>query len=905
MQNCANRNSTKLGRKRRKVFALLFAAAAFAAWMPGLAQRSAGAETVSLGKSALRSGDYTKAREYFEAALKSKADPENAQAGLIQTLRETGAYADAARRSDEFLSVQGNSALLHLERARVAETVGDYSGAEKHLRRALALSPGRTELRGDALRELGELLETLGRRAEAARFWDQLIEEYRAGRTAGSRSLGNAAMAAWRRGYVQDARDIFMDATEPKPAGEIALEALSDFGYLFLEKYNATSALAVFRDCLKINKSYPAALMGIALAKRYENDLEAEIYSRAALRVNPNFVPALNLLAELALEEEDHDTAIREINAALAVNPANLQSLSLLAVHKYLSGDERGFIELERKIFEINHSFGGFYYTLAESLVSRRKYEAAVEFSRKAIALDPEFWPAYATLGMNLTRIGKLAEGREAIQRAFDGDPFNVRAYNSLELFDQMDGFARRTSEHFMFLMSKEDERVLSPYALSLAEEAYGKLTHRYGFIPRGPIQVEIFPDHGGFAVRTLGLPGLEGALGVCFGKVLAIDSPQARKAGTFNWGSTLWHELVHVITLQMTNYNIPRWYSEGLSVYEESRARPGWGDRLTASFVKAYKEGKLLKAGELNSGIMRPKSPEQVALAYYQAGLFCEMIEERFGFEKIKQSLRLFAENKSAEEVFRIALGWDAAGMDAEYARFIEARLKDIAPHMNFGRAEHPPGKETSGRGEKSALGKILESDPDDFFANLQMGAVLRREKDHAGAEAHLKRAQRIFPQYVERGNPYQVLGQMYLELKREDDALAQFTAWSRMDGSSAEPQLQAAEIHRNRKNWAAAAEMLELAVYINPYDPSIQKQLGEAAMESGRWPAAIAAHRALVALNASDAAGAHYNLARALRASGDRPAAKREVLRALEIAPSFMKAQELLLTLSEESAK
>ena len=106
--------------------------------------------------------------------------------------------------------------------------------------------------------------------------------------------------------------------------------------------------------------------------------------------------------------------------------------------------------------------------------------------------------------------------------------------------------------------------------------------------------------------MRTLGLPGLEGALGVCFGKVIAVDSPAARKAGSFNWGSALWHEFAHVITLQMTSHNIPRWFSEGVSVFEEYKARPGWGDHIDLRFVKAYKEGKLLKASELNRGFTR-----------------------------------------------------------------------------------------------------------------------------------------------------------------------------------------------------------------------------------------------------------------------------------------------------------
>jgi tetratricopeptide (TPR) repeat protein len=893
MQHFQSNTAKPAFHRRLKISCVLCAVAILA--LPGYCSvaKIATADDYSQGKAALRSGDYAKAKVCFESALSKNNNIEESQAGLLQTLRETGAYQEALKRAQEFLSARNNSAVLHLEQGRILEETGEYASAEKNLRQSLILALPGSAIRLGALRELGELLEETGKRNDALPLWNQILDEYRAGRVRGSQSLGDVAAAAWHRGDAQDAKDIFMDATDPKN-GEVSLEALANFGYLFLEKYNATDALGVFRDCLKINKTYPRALLGMALAKKYENDFEVETYARAALAVNSNLAGALNVLAELRIEEEDYLSALVQIKAALIVNPANLESLSLKAFCLYMLGDRAGFSKIEKQVLAINPVGGTFYSIFADNLASRGKYPEAVDWSRKTIALDPELWAAYVTLGMNLTRIGDLEGGRKAIQQAFGGDPFNVWAFNSLDLFDQMDTFVQSRSEHFVFLMSKEDALALSSFAPELAEEVYANLTRRYGFKPSGPLQIEIFPDHAGFAVRTLGLYGLSGALGVCFGKVFAIESPHARELGSFNWGSVLWHEFTHVITLQMTDHNIPRWYTEGLSVYEEHRAHPGWGDNLTIAFLEAYKAGKLMKASELNTGFVRPVKPEQVMFVYYQAALLCEMIDEKYGFEKIRRSLLLFAENQPAEDVFRETLGLNAAQMDAEYAKYLDSRFKAIASHLYLQEPE-----KTSSVSSKEDLVRQVRTTPDDFRANLQLGQLLRKEGANSEAEGYLKRAQQLFPQYVEAGNPYELLGEIYLESKREDDALAQFTAWSRVDGDSAKPLLKAAKIYRSRKDWDSTAKMLNLSIFINPFDPDIQRMLGEAAMESGNWPLALAAYKTLAGLNTSDA-DAHYDLARALLATGNKLEAKREVLRSLEIAPTYRKAQQLLLKLS-----
>ena len=234
-------------------------------------------------------------------------------------------------------------------------------------------------------------------------------------------------------------------------------------------------------------------------------------------------------------------------------------------------------------------------------------------------------------------------EGCQGIlDRGFENDPFNVWTFNTLKLIDSYANFDESKTSSFSVRLHQKESKLLANYVPELLEEAFETLSKKYQFTPSKPIYFEMFPDHEDFAVRTMGVPGL-GALGVCFGRGVVMDSPSARPKGSFNWGSTLWHEFAHVVTLQATDHRVPRWFTEGISVMEEHHAKPGWGDDLNLEIVRAIQDKKLLPIAELNRGFLRPQSPGQLQLSYFQAGQACDFIEKEFGFNAILKMLELF----------------------------------------------------------------------------------------------------------------------------------------------------------------------------------------------------------------------------------------------------------------------
>ena len=156
-----------------------------------------------------------------------------------------------------------------------------------------------------------------------------------------------------------------------------------------------------------------------------------------------------------------------------------------------------------------------------------------------------------------------------------------------MKLLDSYKNFVTTKDDTTILRMWKSEADLLEPYFSEQLHKAIATYSAKYKMKLTGPVQVEVYPNHEDFAVRTMGMPGL-GALGVTFGDVVAMDSPSGRKPGAFNWAATMWHEMSHVFILSATNFRVPRWFTEGLAVHEEGQADPRWANRLTPEDVVA-----------------------------------------------------------------------------------------------------------------------------------------------------------------------------------------------------------------------------------------------------------------------------------------------------------------------------
>jgi cellulose synthase operon protein C len=848
--------------------------------------------TLERGQELLTHGAYKEAIAHFNGMLEKQTDVSEAQALLLRALMETGEYAAAEKRVKEFLVKQPNQPQLRIALGDVLFETGRYLEAAAEFDRVARSAKENTLYR--ALFNRARALFAQGKEDEAKAALEELLKKYNADEEVSAEALTIFAKAFIYLEKYEEANDTFIEARDED---EQFIEAYTEQGELLNEKYNYGEAQSLFEDALKINANSAAALTGLAESKRLAFSPDAGGALELALQANPNFVRALVLKAWLQLEDEKPELAMKTIDKALTVNPNSVEARALRGAIFYAT-DRKAELDAETKrTLAINPKAGAFYETLAHFAVNKRRYADGVEFGRRAVELSPKLWRARTELGIQLLRVGKVAEGRAELEKTFDGDPFNVWAKNTLDLLDSIKDYVETARGPFLVKTAPEETGVVAPYAADLAEEAHKKLTVKYKFTPTAPISIELFKNHEDFAVKALGLPGL-GALGVCFGQTIAMDSPSARQEGEFNWGGTLWHEYMHVISLQMTDYKIPRWFSEGLSVFEERRARPGWGDDWSVETVKAFTDKRFVKIVDLDAAFTRPKSPDGVSLAYFQASQVCEFVEEKFGFETILKMLALYKEGAKDTDVLQKALQLTPEKFDQTFTDYLQGKMKDRIAALGEG----PVKTGNDPKQAKVVLEAVLKARPNDYFALLKLGTIYKEEGDKEKALEHLKRAVEAFPYYGREGNPYGQLADIYEAQGKKAEAVAALEAWTKHNETDAEIYKRLAKLRLELNDKVGALNTLFTSFYISPFDAALHKLAGDAYLEQGSLADAVREYRVVVSLEPANPADAHYDLARALEAKGDKTEAKRQVLRSLEIAPGFEKAQELLLKIRGE---
>lgn len=804
--------------------------------------------------------------------------------------QHTGNHTEAARLAKTARETGERSVEWPLLEAQALISVGQYETALSVLEEAIDRDRRSPRLRWMA----HQVQESLGQTQEAALGLSQILQ------LLGTRNPG------YRQGpdLVAFGRAALKIGIDPKEVLERLYSVASRLnpehrdsylarGALALEKQDGALAAKAFQEGLEKFPEDPDFHHGIAQA--YANSDRSRMASalEAALSINPRHAPSLLLLADHRLLAEDIEGAHEALDTILDLNSRHAEAWAYRAVLAHLRNDPEAEQDARNAALSdwkqnplVDHRIG-------QKLSQKYRFAEGATHQRRALGMKPDYLAAKAQLASDLLRLGQDEEGWRLIQQVHEADGYHVQAYNLVTLQETMQKYATLTNEHFRVRMNGREARLYGRRVLDLLDQARVVLGEKYDLWPESPTVVEIFAEQKDFGVRTFGMPENPGYLGVCFGRVITANSPATRPGRQVNWESVLWHEFCHVITLQATGNKLPRWLSEGISVYEETEADPAWGQLISPRYREIILDEGLTPISRMSAAFLTPRSDFHLQLAYFQSGLVVEFLVERQGLETLRDLLRDLKEGQLIHDALESRYG-DPDELENAFVAFAREKALAIGPELDWER----PDKELTQAGREEDFSRWAEDNPLNYWGLRHRAAEYVLAGDWENALEPLETLATHYPEQGGSDSAHALLARAYRELGDEDaeiEALENHATWA-ADALPTYERLML--LGRQRGEWDRVLRNAHRYLAVNPLVALPHRQLADAAEHLDDLELAIETRRILLEFPTQNPSEQHFNLARLMQKHGD-PDARRHLLEALSDAPRHRDGLALLLDL------
>ncbi len=699
------------------------------------------------------------------------------------------------------------------------------------------------------------------------------------------------ALGKYLLGQGEDARNVleaFFD--RPLKSDSKYVAAHLAVAELALDKADFQEAAKSLQLAVELEPEDPYIRYLLARAWAPSDSRRAAESLMTALELNPQHAESLLLHARNLIDSESYDEAQGVLDEVLAVNASHPLAWALKAAIAHLQGDYREEGEYRKKGLETWSVNPAVDYWIGKTLSQHYRFVEGVKYQRRSLRLDPNYLPAKFQLAQDLLRVGADDEGWSIVDQVSQADKYNVVAFNLKTLHDRISKFTTIEVPGFIIRMDAREAKIYGPRVAELLLEAKETLSAKYAVELDRPVTVEIFPQQSDFAIRTFGLPGGAGFLGVCFGSLITANSPASQGESPSNWESVLWHEFCHVITLQKTKNRMPRWLSEGISVYEELQRDPSWGQRMNPLYKGMILGEDLVPLSELSGAFLNPKSPLHLQFAYFESSLAVRYLIDRHGLPLMLKLLEDLGVGVPMQEAFARRLG-DTELLDKDFEEYITGAAEAFASDVDFGREGLPePASEAQ-------LKEWLAENPQSYVAQRQLVRQLAGARKWDEAWEAAGRLRELFPDDAEPGGTLDLSAQIARQMGKIEAEKEILQKICGLAGDRAAALTRLIELSREDENWPDLAAYSAKLLAVQPLIPIGHEGLVESARQLGQPQKTLNSLRALQEMDPLDPAGLHYELAEMLVQSDKMVEARLEVLMALEQSPRYREAQKLLV--------
>ena len=619
------------------------------------------------------------------------------------------------------------------------------------------------------------------------------------------------------------------------------------------------------------------------------NDQMGDFLTRT-LEANPNHAGALLMFIDNSIDAENYDQARELLDQVKEINPDHPKAWAYDAVIAHLHSDRARELESREKALtfwsqnpEVDHLIG-------KKLSQKYRFAEGSKYQQTSLNLKNDYAPTRLQLAQDFLRLGDEAQGWELAEEIHETDGYNVTAYNLIQLRSVIDGFATLRNNDFILRMNTTEADIFGEQAMELLMEAKQVICKKYGIALDHPITVEIFPNQSDFGVRTFGMPHNPGFLGVCFGDVITANSPSSAIGKDSNWKAVLWHEFCHVVTLNLTKNKMPRWLSEGISVYEEIQRNPSWGQHMSPAYRQRILRNEMTPIGELSGAFMNAESGEDMQFAYYQSSLVVAYIVEKYGQSSLRNILVDLATGIPINQAIETHTA-SVDNIDEAFIDWAQAHASELGKSLNW----DEPDPSLIGPNDVT---EFLSTNPDNYYLLIASARQHVNQENWEQASVLLDQLIEAYPDQRGTGGALYLAAIVAKQQKDTEKEMRLLEQLAAIDGDVTDAYLRLMQLTLENEDWKALRKNAERYMEVNPLVARPYEALAFACSALGDTETAIKARQTVLKLNPIDPALAHYQLARLLHDEGS-PDAKRHLLQALEEAPRYREAQKLLLSL------
>lgn len=676
------------------------------------------------------------------------------------------------------------------------------------------------------------------------------------------------------------------------------VEAYLESGELALEKDDFGRAAKEFQGAYKLEPTSPPVLFGLARSLLPSDRKAGMEYIGQVLEQVPLHFEALLIQTEYAINFEKFEEAKKVLELVEALNPRHPQAAAFRAVLAEVElNDRESFNEYREKALSVYKDNPEIDHLIGRVLSRKYRYEEGAESQKRALAMNPDFLPAKLQLALDYLRLGEIDEAWPLAKEVAVADQYNVLAYNLEVLQKEIESFASIESEDFIIRMPPEEAEIYGDRVLEILAEADEVLGKKYGLDIEEPTLVEFYPNQQDFAIRSFGSLGGEGLLGVCFGSVVTMNSPGSVTAGKNNWEATLWHEYCHVITLTATNNKMPRWLSEGISVYEEIQKEPNWGQKMSPTYRKMILEGEALTpVSEMSQAFFQAGSGQDIMFAYYQSMLIVEFLVENFGLDALRGILKDLGEGVLIND----AIAKHTVPMqelEIAFAEFAFELAESYGPGVDW----TEPSEAEVNPMSPLAVQLYLRRNPKNFWARQTHTYRLLDQSKWKEAAESAEELIALLPDFTGGGNGYVLQAQAWKQLEESEKEIAVLERLAERSAEAYNAYSRLMEVEFEEGVWDGVVANAKRGKAINPFYERFHYCRGCAHQARNEIGEAVKSFEKTLRLDPVNPSEVRYRLA-SLHVDGEPEAARKYILDALADSPRYQEAYTLLLDLSSE---